>query len=49
VGARTILVRTGHGEEELGKAGADADVVVDDLAAAAALIRSEVLATGVDA
>ena len=49
VGARTILVRTGHGEEELGKAGADADVVVDDLAAAAALIRSEVRATGVDA
>jgi len=49
VGARTILVRTGHGEEELGKAWADADVVVDDLAAAAALIRSEVRATGVDA
>jgi D-glycero-D-manno-heptose 1,7-bisphosphate phosphatase len=45
VGARTILIRTGHGEEELGR-GADAfaDHVADDLAAAAALIRDEVRA-----
>ena len=45
VGARTILVRTGHGEEELaGGADAFADHVVDDLGAAAALIRDEVRA-----
>jgi D-glycero-D-manno-heptose 1,7-bisphosphate phosphatase len=45
VGARTILVRTGHGEEELA-AGADAfaDRVVDDLAAAADVIREELRA-----
>jgi D-glycero-D-manno-heptose 1,7-bisphosphate phosphatase len=45
VGARTILVRTGHGEEELAN-GADtfADHVVDDLAAAAVLIGDEVRA-----
>ena len=45
VGARTILVRTGHGEEELA-AGADAlaDHVVDDLEAAAAVIRDQVRA-----
>ena len=49
VGARTILVRTGHGAEELDKAGTDADAVVDDLAAAVSLIGSEVRATGVDA
>jgi D-glycero-D-manno-heptose 1,7-bisphosphate phosphatase len=49
VGARTILLRTGHGQEELERAGADADEVVDDLAAAAALIRSEALAAEVDA
>ena len=49
VGARTILLRTGHGEEEIGKAGDDADEVVDDLAAAAAVIRSEALAVEVDA
>ncbi len=45
VGARTILVRTGHGEEELAAgAGALADHVVADLPAAAAVIREEVLA-----
>jgi D-glycero-D-manno-heptose 1,7-bisphosphate phosphatase len=49
VGARTILLRTGHGEEELAKAAAHADVVVRDLRAAAALIRSEVQAAQVDA
>jgi D-glycero-D-manno-heptose 1,7-bisphosphate phosphatase len=49
VGARTILLRTGHGEEELEKAGADADEVADDLAAAATLIRDEILAAEVDA
>jgi len=49
VSARTILLRTGHGEEELEKAGTDADVVVDDLAAAASLISAEVLAAEVDA
>jgi D-glycero-D-manno-heptose 1,7-bisphosphate phosphatase len=49
VGARTILLRTGHGEEELARAAADADVIVLDLPAAAALIRSEVEAAKVDA
>jgi len=49
VGARTILLRTGHGEEELEKARADADNVVDDLMAAAALIGTEVRSAGVDA
>jgi D-glycero-D-manno-heptose 1,7-bisphosphate phosphatase len=49
VGARTVLLRTGHGREELEKAGGDADVVVDDLAAAADLIRAEVLAAEVEA
>jgi D-glycero-D-manno-heptose 1,7-bisphosphate phosphatase len=49
VGARTILLRTGHGEEELAKAAADTDVVVRDLRAAAALIRSELQAAQVDA
>ena len=49
VGARTILLRTGHGREELEKAGPDADEVADDLAAAAALIRREVVAAEVDA
>lgn len=45
VGARTILVRTGHGEVELAAgAGALADHVVADLPAAAAVIREEVLA-----
>jgi D-glycero-D-manno-heptose 1,7-bisphosphate phosphatase len=45
VGARTILVRTGHGEEELAKgAGALADHVVADLKEAAGVIRDEVLA-----
>ena len=48
VGARTILVLTGHGEEELADAAVDADVVVQDLAEAAALIAAEVRA-GVDA
>jgi D-glycero-D-manno-heptose 1,7-bisphosphate phosphatase len=43
VGARTILVRTGHGEEELaGGAETFAHHVVADLAAAAALIGDEV-------
>jgi D-glycero-D-manno-heptose 1,7-bisphosphate phosphatase len=45
VGARTILVLTGHGEVELAAgAGALADHVVADLPAAAAVIREEVLA-----
>ena len=45
VGARTILVRTGHGEEELAEgAGEFADHVVADLKEAAAVIRNEVLA-----
>jgi D-glycero-D-manno-heptose 1,7-bisphosphate phosphatase len=44
VGARTILVRTGHGPDELAKAAPFADHVVDDLAAAVAVIRDEVLA-----
>ncbi len=45
VGARTILVRTGHGEEELAAgAGELADHVVADLPAAAAVIREQVLA-----
>jgi len=43
VGARTIFVRTGHGEEELEDARPMADVVVADLPAAAAAIRDEVL------
>jgi D-glycero-D-manno-heptose 1,7-bisphosphate phosphatase len=45
IGARTILVRTGHGVEELeADAAVFADHVVADLAAAAALIRDEILA-----
>lgn len=44
VGARTILVLTGHGEEELATARDEADHVVADLRAAAAVIRDEVLA-----
>jgi D-glycero-D-manno-heptose 1,7-bisphosphate phosphatase len=45
VGARTILVRTGHGEEELASgAGAFADHVVDDLPAAVARIGDEIRA-----
>lgn len=47
IGARTILVRTGHGEEELPEAERLADHVVPDLPAAAALIRDAVL-TGAD-
>jgi D-glycero-D-manno-heptose 1,7-bisphosphate phosphatase len=43
IGARTILVRTGHGEEELEAARDLADRVVADLPAAAAAIRDEVL------
>jgi D-glycero-D-manno-heptose 1,7-bisphosphate phosphatase len=44
VGATTILVRTGHGEEELAKgARADADAVVADLREAADVIRERVL------
>jgi D-glycero-D-manno-heptose 1,7-bisphosphate phosphatase len=45
IGARTILVRTGHGVQEL-EAGAPAfaDHVVADLAAAGKLIRGEILA-----
>ena len=49
VGARTILLRTGHGQDEVAKAGGDADVIVDDLAAAADLIRAEVQAAEVGA
>jgi len=45
VGARTILVLTGHGEEELASgAGEFADAVVAGLPDAADLIRDEVLA-----
>jgi D-glycero-D-manno-heptose 1,7-bisphosphate phosphatase len=44
VGARTILVLTGHGREELEAARPSADHVVADLAGAAAVIRDEVLA-----
>lgn len=43
IGARTILVRTGHGEEELEAARDLADRIVADLPAAAAAIRDEVL------
>lgn len=44
VGARTILVLTGHGREELeGGAGQHADHVVADLGEAAAVIRDEML------
>jgi D-glycero-D-manno-heptose 1,7-bisphosphate phosphatase len=43
IGARTILVRTGHGEGELEAARHLADLVVADLAEAAAAIRDEVL------
>jgi phosphoglycolate phosphatase-like HAD superfamily hydrolase len=44
VGARTLLVTTGHGEEELEDARPFADVVVADLREAADVIRAEVLA-----
>ncbi len=44
VGARTILVRTGHGEEELPAADAFADHIVADLREAATVIRDQVLA-----
>jgi D-glycero-D-manno-heptose 1,7-bisphosphate phosphatase len=45
VGARTILLLTGHGPEELeGGAGAHADHVVADLAAAAEVIRADAMA-----
>jgi D-glycero-D-manno-heptose 1,7-bisphosphate phosphatase len=44
VRARTILVLTGHGEHERAAATAHADHVVADLAAAAEVIRAEVLA-----
>jgi D-glycero-D-manno-heptose 1,7-bisphosphate phosphatase len=44
VGARTYLVLTGHGQEEIENAGPDADSIVDDLREAAALIRDEVRA-----
>jgi D-glycero-D-manno-heptose 1,7-bisphosphate phosphatase len=43
IGARTIMVRTGHGDEELAEARDLADRVVADLPAAAAAIRDEVL------
>jgi D-glycero-D-manno-heptose 1,7-bisphosphate phosphatase len=43
VGAATILVRTGHGPEELEAARPFADHVVADLREAADLIRDEVL------
>ena len=44
IGARTILLRTGHGPQEL-EAGADefADHVVEDLREAAEVIRTEML------
>ncbi len=44
VGARTVFVMTGHGDEELPAAEPFADHVVDDLLAAVAVIRGEVLA-----
>ncbi len=44
VRARTILVLTGHGEEERRAAEPFADHVVPDLGAAASVIRGEVLA-----
>jgi D-glycero-D-manno-heptose 1,7-bisphosphate phosphatase len=44
VGARTVFVMTGHGEEELPAAEPFADHVVGDLLAAAQVIRGEVLA-----
>jgi D-glycero-D-manno-heptose 1,7-bisphosphate phosphatase len=44
VGARTYLVLTGHGEEEIENAGLDADYIVDDLREASALIGDEVRA-----
>lgn len=47
IGARTILVLTGHGREERGAAELFADRVVADLGEAAAVIRDEVL-TGVE-
>ena len=44
VGATTILVRTGHGDDELERgAGEDADHVVADLREAAAIIRDDLL------
>lgn len=44
VGATTILVRTGHGQEELADgAGEQADAVVADLHEAAGIIRERVL------
>jgi hypothetical protein len=44
VGARTILVLTGHGEEELERGAAkDADHVVADLREAASVIRDDLL------
>ena len=44
VGARTYLVLTGHGGQEIEDAGRDADHIVDDFAEAAALIRDEIRA-----
>lgn len=44
IGARTILVLTGHGREELDAARPFADHVVADLGQAAALIRDDLLA-----
>jgi D-glycero-D-manno-heptose 1,7-bisphosphate phosphatase len=44
IGARTFLVRTGHGREELAKAEPFADHVVADLAEATTIIRDEILA-----
>lgn len=44
VGATTILVRTGYGQAVAAAGGAGADHVVDDLAAAAAIIERAVLA-----
>ena len=47
LGARTFLVRTGHGPEELVGAEPFTDHIVEDLAEAAAIIRDEIL-TGVE-
>ena len=44
VGARTFLVRTGHGREELAKAEPFADHVVADLAEAATIICDQIVA-----
>jgi phosphoglycolate phosphatase-like HAD superfamily hydrolase len=46
VGATTILVLTGHGEQERARAEPNADRVAADLAGAAAIIREVLLGEG---